>query len=173
MESKIDVLLCINITQHVLNDGPTYCINARETIKKISQISNTARATIVINDRHAETDIELKYLPPHALTNLDTYTPLWFASNCRNLQVLTKSAPSGINTHTLETLKKLKPKNITIAGFAASIDVLATCYDLITNFENVRIYEELIGDMSQEMKSKAVDVIKWMGITNVGLSQLV
>lgn len=148
----MDCLLLLNINYSSLSgDLPSY--NANIVLENISKyIDGKELEIIIINDQHGKYDNEFKYYPPHSIRN--TYDCLWqYIDKIRNGKQITILGKNTFSALKKEHNKKLilgKYDNILVGGFAG-VDVLATYLDLIAYGENVKVEENLVGDINEEV----------------------
>ena len=139
-------------------------------IKKVAPFFDR---TLVINDNHYPhiPDPEFKYLPPHCNNVIDCNTLDWklyeVANNAEKIRKHTLNAFL-YGSHAWELLLNLKPKNVMVAGYVASIDVVPTCLGLMDAEQNIYVHKDCIGDVSKERKEKALEYLEFIGIPILG-----
>ena len=61
-------------------------------------------------------------------------------------------------------------REICIAGFCTSTDIISSCLAIVNKHFNVCIYPEGISDPSEEINRKGIEYLTWIGIPSYGIS---
>lgn len=149
----------------------TYCNSFYKTLSNIINISKNYDFSIVINSEYTKDSNVFNYLPLCNLKNsqdsawmLDDYLKL----QSKHIINLTKNTFSGLrSTHNSAVILKYNFQEITVCGMVGSLDVLPTVMDLIDNHPNVNIYPDGIDDLDADLKNRAIDLMKFIGVKTI------
>jgi nicotinamidase-related amidase len=166
----VNALICLNIALGILNSTSTYyCRCSNIILEKIAQESAKYDYTYFINDNHQENDKEFEYLPPHFLIKTPDIIRLPSIENkiqSQYFQILTKNTPSFLtNPHNRTLILNNSFDNVTLAGFTATIDIVASALDLLAYKQNAKVDVRLIGDFTDELKTKSINYLHYLNLT--------
>lgn len=166
MRALIATNVCYGVTQPSCWLYNT--IEAHQTLNNIAEASKSFGFCFFVNDLHYPDDPEFRYIPSHMIFGSPDVARLdWFEKKIRSykFQFRTKNALSALRGNGLgHELKMYGFDEIALAGFTASIDVLATALDLLQEGHKVFIIKDCIDDTKMEHKIHAVTYLKYLGI---------
>lgn len=148
--------------------SPVACEGVPDVTRSLTNIAQEFDRTILINDEHRRTDSEFGYLPKHNLIgsgDLGRFSKIESSLNFHNVNFLTKRHLSAIRSeHNKSIIFSHNPQEICVAGFAASIDIIPTCLDLIQHDKKVFVLPDCVGDISKERKEKALEYLDFLSV---------
>lgn len=141
-----------------------FCKTHHKTIENIIKISHSFDDVYVINDYHNKNDSEFKYLPPHC----DSFGSARLYSYEKQLKqpftYLSKNTLSPFyNEHVVKSILKSGTK-VCVVGFLASIDIIATCLDLIQRGVEVLTDFSAINDSDEKNLELAKNYLTLIGV---------
>lgn len=123
--------------------------------------NNRGYEVFSVIDNHHPKSTELSFVPPHCIETLSQ--PLCSSVFNGRVTKFTKHVPSALSNQTL--LSRLKEaRSIEVCGFQTSFDIIATAYDLMGLKSNFIILRNLCGDVSQELKNIAFQLMIHWGV---------
>jgi nicotinamidase-related amidase len=148
--------------------SPVSCSEVYKVGHQIKMVASLFDSKFVVNDEHGHFDTEFHYLPPHMLHNTSDSVPLDLSliglERGKTHMVKKRTLSAMANDQIRGVIAGINPKKTMVAGFNASIDVVATCLGLIDLGLEIAITEPCLGDISLEHKKMALKYLGFMGI---------
>lgn len=144
-----------------------YCHNANVVLENILKTSSEYDQIIICNDSHTPQDNEFKYLPPHMIQGTsECYLLRDFIHKLKpKLPILTlrKRTLSVIGNEHNKQLLMGTYHHIHLGGFSG-VDCISSSLDLIDLGENIKVRQELMGDLSPEIYNRNLEFLRFMNL---------
>lgn len=161
-----NLLLCLNLAYGYAQPENWYFSDQMyPVLARISQHSYAHTECLIINDIHTSEDPEFAFLPPHMDTRISQqpvrdykkYIDIPYqVSHKRHLNALHSEHNRGLIIDKFE--------RISLCGFNLSTDVVPTALGLLDYHQNFEILSCCCGDVSKDLKQKAISYLRTLGI---------
>jgi nicotinamidase-related amidase len=172
MPTRRKLLLATNLCNGALfHDCPLFSPFAETAIENLAKIaqSQVFEEIYVVNDKHSAGDVEMRYMPPHNISDLGYIVPSRFRDAVEGLRAtfLSKKTFNALeNIHNKSVILHGGIDDIYLAGGQLSTDVFFTAFAALNLMKTVHVITDCCFDVTREAAKLAMD---HMAIINIKL----